>query len=301
MRAAVALGLLLAQAAAQGTDAAAPTPPAVLLIGDVSLNNHFQNAQKALKDEAEVTRSPLGHLSTGAALARIDEVLQGRRWDLICVNFGLNDLMCHDPRSAQVRAMSPAAGGVPVTPLAKYGDNLERLVDRLHQSTHRILWLTTMPLNPRQRSGAISAADVAPYNAVASQRMAALGVEVVDLHAQVTDALQDAKHERERNHQHHLLFKKDLSKPLVDAVLAVPTESIHDAARGAHCERCKTTWGAADLRTCWLHKDAGVTMDPRCDHCRYHGAYKFLFRAGLSAELRQALQQGDRPARRSQR
>ena len=44
-----------------------------------------------------------------------------------------------------------------------------------------------------------------------------------------------------------------------------------------------------------------MTMDPRCDHCRYHGAYKFLFRSGLTAELRQALRQGDRPARRERR
>ena len=189
---------------------------------------------------------------------------------------------------------------MPVTPLADYGDNLERLVDRLHQSTHRVLWLTTMPLNPRQRSGAISAADVAPYNAVASQRMAQLGVEVVNLHAQVTDALKDAKNERERNHQHHFLFKKDLSKPLVDAALAVPAESVHRAGPRAHCERCNTLWGAEDLRTCWLHGDAGVTKDPRCDHCRYHGAYKFMFRAELSAELRRALRKGDRPARRKQ-
>ncbi|MFN3240154.1 MAG: SGNH/GDSL hydrolase family protein [Planctomycetota bacterium] len=295
MRFGLAIALLAVIAAAQ--QPAKPKLPRVLLVGDISLNNHFQNTQKALKGRATVLRSPLGHLSSGAMLEHAEEVLQKQRWDVICVNLGLNDLMHRDPTSKQIRAMSPKAGGVPVTGLEQYGDNLERLAERLHASTHRVLWLSTMPLNPRQKSSAIDPRDVARYNEVAKRRMRKAGVEVVDLHAQIVDALRDAKNERARNHQHNQLFKKDLSKPLVDAIRALQTDSQHDAGKQAHCKRCNTVWGAMDLRTCWLHRRAGVGMDPRCDHCRYHGAYKFLFAKGITEEQQAILRRGDRPAR----
>lgn len=295
MRLGLAIALLAGLASAQ--QPAKPQLPRVLLVGDISLNNHFQNAQKALKGKATAVRSPLGHLSSGAMLQRIEEVLQKQRWDVVCVNLGLNDLMHRDPASKQIRAMSPKAGGVPVTRLGQYGDNLERLAEQFHASSHRVLWLSTMPLNPRQRSTAIDAADIDRYNDVASRRMQKAGVEIVDLHGQILEALKDAKNDRARNHQHHQLFKKDLSKPLVDAIQSQPTDSQHDAGKQAHCKRCNTVWGAKDLRTCWLHTRAGVTMDPRCDRCRYHGAYKFLFAQGVTKERQALLRRGDRPAR----
>ena len=187
----------------------------VLLIGDVSWNSHFQNVQKALKGEAELVRAPLGHLSSGAALARVDELLQGRRWDVICCNVGLSDLMYRDHRTKRIRAMAPGAGGVQVTSLESYGENLAKLVARLRRSSGRLLWLTTRPLNPRQRSGAIVAADIARYNEVASSQMTRLGAEVVDVHAQIEAELSKAEDRRARERLHGQLFKKDLSGPLV--------------------------------------------------------------------------------------
>lgn len=187
----------------------------VLLIGDVSWNNHFQNAQKALKDKATVVRSPLGYLSTGAALIRADELLQTKRWDLVCINFGLSDMMHRDPRSKRVRAMSPRAGGVQVTHVDDYSKNLGKLVTRLRKSSSRVLWLTTMPLHPRQRTSAIVASDIPVFNGAASVIMNNLNVEVVDVHAQIRLALSVAKNQRARERLHHDLFKKDLSAQLV--------------------------------------------------------------------------------------
>lgn len=300
--AAVAAALLAALAPSQAKPAPdGPTKKRVLLLGDVSLNNHFQHAQKALKDQAEVVRSPLGHLSTGAALRRMDEVLQGQRWDVVCVNFGINDLMHRDPRSAQLRVMSPAAGGARVTPLKRYAANLSELVEALHGRAARVLWLTTMPLQPRQRSTAVLAADIPRYNAAAGVCMKDAGVEVVDLHGQITEALRGAENERARNHQHHLLFKKDLSAPLVEAIRSTPTSTTKEAGERAHCSRCSRIWGAGDLRTCRLHYAAGVTMDPRCRWCRHHGAYKFQFVSDLSKAQRRALRAGDEPARPTRR
>lgn len=291
---ALAVALLAGIAFAQ--DAKQPRLPQVLLFGDISLNNHYQNTQKALKGKAVVVRSPLGHLGTGAALTRIDEVLQQQQWDVICINFGINDLMHRDPNSKRVRAMSPKAGGVPVTSLDDYDSNLMKLIPKLREASSRILWLTTMPLNPRQNSGAINAEDIGRYNVAAGRCMKALVVEVVDLHMQIEDRLATAKNPRARNRKHNDVFKKDLSAPLVQAILAIPPETVHDAGKQAHCARCKTLWGAKDLRACRLHRAAGVGMDPRCKHCRYHGAYKFLFASYLSDEEKKILRQGKEPA-----
>ncbi len=292
---ALATALLAATLAAQAEDA--QQLPRVLLIGDVGLNNHFQNAQKALKGKAEVVRSPLGHLSTGAALARIDELLQGKRWDVVCVNFGASDAMHKDPQRREVRAMSPGAGGVPVTPLAEFGPNLDRLVSALHAASDRVVWLATLPSPPQRRSTALRELDLDRYRAAASERMQQLHVEVVDLHAQIQAALAGAKNERQRNQQHGQLYKQDLSAPLTAALLEAPEPTEHKAEAGAHCERCHTRWGLRALRTCRLHWAAGVGMDPRCLHCRYHGAYKFLFANGLSEAQQRALRSGEEPAR----
>ncbi|MGC6487091.1 MAG: hypothetical protein ACON4Z_05570, partial [Planctomycetota bacterium] len=171
---ALAAALLAAALHAQG--AAAPQLPRVLLIGDVGLNNHFQNAQKALKGEAGVVRSPLGHLSTAAALDRLDELLGEERWDAICFSFGAGDAMHRDPRRDEVRAMSPAAGGVPVTPLAAFEQNLDRLVSALHAASDRVIWLTTLPSPPQRRSTALRERDLDRYRTAAAARMQQLHV-----------------------------------------------------------------------------------------------------------------------------
>lgn len=220
LRAAAALVCLAAVAVAQDAakNAAKRALPRILLLGDASCNNHFQNAQKALKGRADVVRSPLGNLATGAALARIEDVLQQQRWDVICCNYGLSDLMHRDPASKRVRAMSRKAGGVPVTGPAEYRENLRKLAGVFRKSSARVVWLTTMPLHPRQRSGALVASDIERYNAVATPLWRELGVEVVDLHAQITQLLAKAKNPRARERQHNQLFKSDLSAPLVEGL-----------------------------------------------------------------------------------
>ena len=211
-------GVVAFVASVPGQEQPKSETPRVLLIGDVSWNNHFQNAQKALKTKATVVRSPLGYLSTGASLTRIDELLQDQRWDLVCINFGLSDLMYRDPRSKRVRAMSPRAGGVQITRVEDYSKNLANLVARLRKSSSRVLWLTTMPLQPRQRTSAIVTSDIPIFNAAASVIMTKMNVEVVDVHAQITLALSVAKNQRARDRLHHDLFKKDLSAQLVTRI-----------------------------------------------------------------------------------
>lgn len=219
-----ALALLMAfasSAVVSAQDDAAPAPrPRVLLIGDQGLSSHLDKVGVQLKDEAEVVRSPLGHLATGAALERIDELLgdssKGPAFDVVCFNFGLSDLMCRDPRTKEVRAMSPAAGGVPVTPLARYRENLKELVAGFRAAGVEPLWISTPPLHPRSRNSALDPAAIPAYNAAAAAIMAEHDVRVFDAHAQVEELLEPAKDARARDRLHNDVRRKDLSEPLVE-------------------------------------------------------------------------------------
>lgn len=193
--------------------------PRVLLVGDQSLSNHFDRAAQALKDEAVVVRSPLGHLSSGAALARIEEILGEEHWDLVCFHFGLSDLMFRDPRSEQVRAMSPAAGGVPVTPIERFAGVLARVVDSLRAAgASRLLWVTSVPLHPSRRSAAIDADRLPIYGQAARTVMREHSVPVFDAHAQVAALLEEAPDPRSLDRFHNQLYGKDLSGPLVERI-----------------------------------------------------------------------------------
>ncbi len=189
--------------------------PRILLIGDRGFDNHFGNAARSLQDRADLVRAPLGFLPTGAALQRVDELLAGGPWDLIVFNFGVNDLMHRDPRSRQIRAMSPAAGGVPVTSLDDYAAHLRQLAARFAASGTRLLWVTTLPLHPQRRSTALIPSDLARYAASASQVVTELAIPVFDAHAQVRAVLDAVENPRAVDRAHNDLFKGDLSAPLV--------------------------------------------------------------------------------------
>ena len=64
---------------------------------------------------------------------------------------------------------------------------------------------------------------------------------------------------------------------------------------GACCARCNTIWGTVDTEACSRHRSAGIVMDPRCEHCRYHGAYKFIFEPDVPKERRDALRRSTSP------
>ena len=153
-----------------------------------------------------------------AAIKRIDQLLEGKKWDLICFNFGLADQMYRDPRTKAVRAMSKEAGGVRVTPLKAYEANLRTLVRRFRATGAKLLWTSTMPLNPSSRSSVLDDASVAEYNAVAAKVMKERGVAVVDIHAQITKLLGKGN-KRGRDRLHNQILKGDLSGPLVGRIL----------------------------------------------------------------------------------
>lgn len=212
-------GALRAVASPAQEAAAASELPRVLLFGDTTFAGHYQGAAKKLDGRVEVVRSDLGYLHSGAALERLEEVLQEARWDLVVFNFGLSDLMHRDPRTQAIRAMSPAAGGVPVTTLEDHAAHVHALVAALRASGAKLLWTTTMPISPRNRSGALESAAIERYNAAALEVLNSQDVPVLDTHGQIAGELAKADNRRAMERLHNGLLKQDLSEPLAARIL----------------------------------------------------------------------------------
>lgn len=207
---------------------APPDPPRVLLLGDSSLRNLFAQTTKALRGQAQLVTSNAGYLDSARAVAQVEALLKGGPWDVICCNIGRSDLMCRDPRTKAVRAMSAMAGGVPVATPEQHTKNLRRLIAACQSAGAQVVWITSLPLPPNTRQGALDPAAVAVYNAAASRVMAERQVPVVDLHAQVTERLQEGKpNPRQAGRRYSQLLKGDLCGPLVArlrALLGLPSD-----------------------------------------------------------------------------
>lgn len=195
----------------------------ILWFGDVRLQTMQRHTANALRSEAEVVASPLGWLDSSAALQRLDEILGKREWDVICFNFGMCDLMHRDPRSRAIRAMSPAAGGIPVSTLPTFTKNLRRLVERIRTvSDAPLIWMSSLPLPPGYRNTCIEPGSVEAYNSAAEAVMRDLGVPIVDLHGQITARLEAAAKDGKRivGRAYNRLIGSDLSGELVAALRA---------------------------------------------------------------------------------
>jgi len=103
------------------------------------------------------------------------------RADVLVLNCGLHDLR-RDPVTSALQV-----------PLDAYGRNLKAILDEARAANLSPVWIRTSPVidaihNEREPAKGFvrHAADVADYNRVADQIMAAAGIPVVDLHAFLT-------------------------------------------------------------------------------------------------------------------
>ena len=102
------------------------------------------------------------------------------KWDLIYFNFGLNDVMYHDPATKQVRAMHKDAGGVILTSPEQYAKNLKELVKKFKATGAKLIWASTTPIIGN--NGIHYAGDEIKYNKIAAKVMQANNVTIIDMH-----------------------------------------------------------------------------------------------------------------------
>jgi acyl-CoA thioesterase-1 len=155
--------------------------PQVLFLGDPVQQAIVQAAAKELTGKANFHYPPPGSANdSGTALARIDQLLGDKPWDIIYFNFGIGDLFYKDPASKEIRIMNKDAGGVRVSTPSQYEKNLEAIVKRLTASKAKLIWGSTTPLNNGNLFDGDSEKE---YNAIAARVMASHKVPVLDLHA----------------------------------------------------------------------------------------------------------------------
>ena len=98
--------------------------PQVLIIGD-SIYKSSRTAAKELKDKVKVSYVKYGSWDSSTALANFDQLLEGKKWDLIHFNYGLNDIMYKDPSvKKHIIPMHKDVGGIRVCSEKQYEQNL---------------------------------------------------------------------------------------------------------------------------------------------------------------------------------
>jgi acyl-CoA thioesterase-1 len=182
-----------------------PGLPRVLLIGDsVSIGYTFK-VRALLANVANVHRIPQNGGSTRIGLINLDSWLEGPKYDVIHVNFGLHD--------AEYGPM-----GGPKVDLPTYAQNVKTIIEKLKSTGARVIWATTTPVPADaliahgQRKGQWG--DVVAYNKEAVQTAQSEGVGIDDLYGVIKP------HEAELQRPQNVHFNPDGSEALAESVAA---------------------------------------------------------------------------------
>jgi hypothetical protein len=155
--------------------------PQVLVIGDSIYNEPVRTAAALLKGRVKLTYGKNSAYHSGTALENFDKLLDGKKWDLIHFNFGMNDLMYKAPGIKEIRAMHKDAGGVRVTSPQQYEKNLRELVKKFKATGAKLIWAATTPIVGND--GVLYAGDEVKYNTIAAKVMKETNVTVNDMHS----------------------------------------------------------------------------------------------------------------------
>jgi acyl-CoA thioesterase-1 len=193
----------------------------VLFLGDPVQQGIVQAAAKELTGKANFQYPPPGSANdSGSALARIDQLLGDKPYDIIYFNFGIGDLFYKDPASKEIRIMNKDAGGVRVSSPDQYEKNLDAIVQRLTGSKAKLIWGSTTPLNNGNLFDGDSEKE---YNAIAARVMAKYKVPVLDLHAYAMAKFKSGEKQPPPDKYAAEMQKRGhpLHPPLVKAILSV--------------------------------------------------------------------------------
>ena len=155
--------------------------PNVLVVADGLYNEPARTAGSILKDRANVLFWKNASWASSTALANFKQVLDGKKWDLILLNFGFNDIMHKAPGVKAIRAMHKDAGGVPVTPPDQYAKNLRELLKRFKAAGSKVMWMETTAIVGS--NGILYAGDEMKYNKIAAAVMKEHSVPVIKMHS----------------------------------------------------------------------------------------------------------------------
>jgi lysophospholipase L1-like esterase len=194
--------------------AAEEESPKVLLIGDSIMGGYFKQTKQLLEGEAQVFRHPGNAGETRNGLKQLDQWLGDTEWDVIHFNWGLHDLCYRHPEATVYGNRDKIRGTISV-PLDEYGDNLEKLVQRLKKTDAKLIFATTTRI-PEEEAGRFVGDDV-KYNTVARDIMQKHGIAVNDLY-ELTSQFEPGMFSKPADVHFSHQGNSALSKQVADAV-----------------------------------------------------------------------------------
>jgi len=136
-----------------------------------------------LAGKANVQHPDVNCWSTEFGLEHVKQWLGEQHWDVIYLNFGLHDLKYLNDKSEYVTPDK----GKQVSSVNEYQANLRKIITTLQSTGAKLIFATTTPV-PSGARGRV-AGDEIRYNAVASEVMREMGVEIDDLWSVVNPSL----------------------------------------------------------------------------------------------------------------
>jgi lysophospholipase L1-like esterase len=149
----------------------------VLLIGDSISIGYTLPTRERLKGKANVHRPGVNCGPSSRGVANLDAWVGDGKWDVIHFNFGLHDLKYVDDAGKNATLET----GHPQVALEQYEANLERIVERMKRTGAVLMFATTTPVPPGEKTRVSD--DSIKYNDAARRVMERHGVRIDDLHA----------------------------------------------------------------------------------------------------------------------
>ncbi len=128
--------------------------PMALILGDSISIGYTPVVRARLEGLANVVRPKINCQHTGVGLQMLDEWTGEIKWDVIHFNFGIWDTHLLDDQGELLLGYDKdgagsAGGAIRHTP-EQYGDNLEKIVERLKARCRHLLWASTTPVMYRK-------------------------------------------------------------------------------------------------------------------------------------------------------
>jgi acyl-CoA thioesterase-1 len=128
-----------------------PKLPNVLVLGDSNTIGYVLKLRQLLKDKANVyfplksNGTPDNCANTAYGLENIDRFLGTTKWEVIHFNWGLHD--CNRARIENGKRIQDQKNGELRHSPELYGENLEKIVERLEQTKTKLIWASSSVVN----------------------------------------------------------------------------------------------------------------------------------------------------------
>ena len=170
----------------------------ILLIGDSVSVGYRETVSRLLKGDAEVYYNPGSARDTKYGLDHIEEWIGKEKWDLIYVNFGLDDIKIQDP-VPYPEGNWGEEGGIKTLSM-EYEDRLRKIASILTAQQTTVVWATITPV-PENKFSLLRywgggenipkgvsrwfPRDVDSYNGIACRIMREWGIYIHDLNREI--------------------------------------------------------------------------------------------------------------------